>query len=280
MRYFMSSLCAMFVFAVLGVAGPASAEDFLIHGEFYIYDGEFGTPIAEEVYSRTETDAKESEIIEGSRGNFGEASFMIDLAKGHLGTFVEASNGFAYKDDVFWAGMAEAYARFEDTLNFMIPTGIYRSGLSVTLRAKIEGRVHVDGSLPTLPVTAYQSYDIMLASPLHREDLSHMATEKTPASGNYTIEKSVDLTVQLLENGTILEEPTNVTAYFAAKMAGITRTTRSVQQRALADFYSSLRVIALEVPEGITWTSASGVFLRDIPDIEKGFSDIAERKDK
>ena len=66
----------------------------------------------------------------------------------------------------------------------------------------------------------------------------------------------------LLPAGTVLDEPKQVTRQFLGSIQCVAAAqTQSVAGEAEADFGSTARIVAVDVPPEVTWTSASGHFV-------------------
>jgi hypothetical protein len=80
------------------------------------------------------------------------------------------------------------------------------------------------------------------------------------------VAESFSLTITLLNEGTTLEEDTIVGVEVRAGLGDMATTlsaanSHTIDSVAHVDFYHSIKIRTLIVPEGIDWTSASGVFL-------------------
>jgi hypothetical protein len=206
---------------------------------------------------------QESLLSMGPMTNYAEAGVRADLTTGYVGNFTYAVNG--YKAPNYWLiASAEASVYWKDTLYFTIPPGSYPNGLSVTMTGSLHGVLYTFGDYLS---QARQSWNVWLKRAGGGPTQYFRGTTSIISSNNVLpVAESFSLTITLLNEGTTLEEDTIVGAEVFAGLGdgGTTLSaanSHSIDSVAHVNFYHTIKIRSLMVPEGIDWTSASGVFL-------------------
>ncbi len=194
-------------------------------------------------------------------GHHAVAAYSASLTAGTLGVCGYARNGII-PDDLF-AGdaVAKAAADFKDTLTFTIPAGSYPAGVWVDIPIDLAGWMDVNGD-PAFPehVKAYVQWNFYWWDGSYLADGIHLNNYSDPAER--LVNNRLLLSECLLPAGTVLDEPEQVTRQFLAAIQCVAGAhMQMVPGEAEVDFGSTARIVAVNVPPEVTWTSASGHFV-------------------
>ena len=213
----------------------------------------------------------------GPTGNRGEGRYYADLATGSLGASAYAQNSTVPLYDYYGnfvgydhpEASGEASVGMSDRLHFTIPKGTYTSDLTITLYGQATGAVtttQYGTALGSLYAYLYGAY-------------GGGGTAQWPATpsegtamGNQTIPVDMPfaLSAVILPAGTYTTDMASYAVVHLsigqqASLQASAPASPGEQNPAIstasANFLNGLRVTALQVPEGVTWTSDSGVFL-------------------
>jgi hypothetical protein len=224
-----------------------------IDAEVYIY-AYGGTAITYDTVSHTTSGLSDSASVTGTFGDFAEGAYFVDLATASLGVYAYAYSDFDVGSQA-GGGTSEIITSFNETLTFTIAPGDYTNDLTVTLDGHLDGLIASYAENDKYYPTAYQTWSFQMgndtynngAEPCtHSIDTDFFLTSTILAAGNYTTERSVELSV----------------AASLHSVAGAP-TQEGTEAWAEVDFYNTGRFYGMNVPDGVTWTSESGVFLSD-----------------
>lgn len=203
--------------------------------------------------------------------NSGTAGFWYDLAQGAVGASVlaynnrqydwSASNWRFYDNAAAFSGVSAS-----EDLYFSIPAGSYADPIKVRLLGQVEGDLAASGNY-----TAWALIQAALGEPENpavADAWSLGDSFRASASVNNSAEHVAEafaLEATLIAPGTSLAQ--NRTVGLRVGL-GLELNAKSdvwpdqhVPGGAEALFASTLKIYAVEVPEGVTWTSSSGSFL-------------------
>jgi hypothetical protein len=265
--------------ALLGAAAPVAGAGYSVGGYVSAYASPSG-PATERGTSLIDlaTLASDDLTVNGSTGagNFARARFRADLSTGELGAYSETVNAFDpdWPDpgSNSWLGArAVSDAQFTDTLLFTIPAGTYSGGLVATLTGRMTGQIVLPGVAQGTSVVGSSSWGVEFQRTLGgnntldsiNESSGLLYAASTPQT--YTVDRPFSLQINLLDAGTVLTAPgvvdARVTAYIGHPAANAVEVFPNESASATADFYGSLKLQSVGAPPGVTWTSASNVFL-------------------
>lgn len=214
--------------------------------------------------------------------NTGWAGVRYDLAKGSVGAFAWAYNNRQFDYSVwdyrfFDNATAAAGVGVADDLYFTIPAGSYPDPLKVTISGLVQGEMVATGNY-----SVHATYKASLGAPENRAvpkvwsvnqgsffDGAHFVNNALNVNELFSLEAT------LLKPGTTLLESKTVGLRLGLLLGDggtISAYTpvlwdQRVQGSARSMFGNTMRIYALDVPDGVTWTSSSGVFLSDIQPI-------------
>jgi hypothetical protein len=275
--------CAMIrVAALCGatfMAATAAAAGYSVGGTVSVFASPSG-PATERFTLLVDqaTQASDDLTVSGDTGvnNFGQARFRADLATGQLGSFSLVANAldpdWPYPGANSWLGArAVADAQFSDTLFFTIPVGTYANGLVARLNGRMNGQIALPGVAQGDSPIGFSSWGVEFQRILGGNNNFATINESTgvllstTAPQTYVIDTPFTLQINLLDPGTVLTAPVvvdaRVSAYIGRPFANEVEVFANESAVAEADFYDSLKLQSVGVPAGVTWTSASQVFL-------------------
>jgi hypothetical protein len=209
-------------------------------------------------------------LLTGSiAGNTAEAGLLVDLASGSFGQY---AGGLAPLANVYGGGTAyvDAQLSFHEGFRFHIPAGTYPDGLSVTYRGLLGGSLHAtgterSGSLDPRRSNVQQTVWLNLGGPYGGDSfsLSRVAyADDNPLS----VMTGLDLTVPLLPAQTDLPADLETSLVLSGSLTvrGGAHNFYPYPDESSSfnsDFAHTLKFTEIDAPVGVTWDSASGVFL-------------------
>ena len=165
-----------------------------------------------------------------------------------------------------------------DDLYFTIPAGSYADPLKVTISGLVQGNMAAAGNYG-----AHATYKAALGAPENPAVPPAWSLEQNSffAGAHITntalsVYEPFSLEATLLKPGTTLVESKTVGLRLGLTLGdGGTVSAQTpvvwpdphLQGSAQSQFGSTMRIYALDIPAGVTWTSSSGVFLTDIQPI-------------
>lgn len=201
------------------------------------------------------------------------AKYRADLTTGTLTARAEGES--AYYDCCNWSlfrGDAKVWVSFEEMLYFHIPDGNYPDGVYVTLYGRADGLLHARGNNMA---AAQGSYEMKFWS---ANDVNLISSEILEVKGandpyhyddrNCPVNDPLALRIAIVPAGTTLTESSTVEAYISGNIGTngvLSIAAASGEQQGVADAHLRIQVMSVDVPPGIEWTSASGVFLSCLP---------------
>ena len=189
----------------------------------------------------------DSQTVSGDYGDYATGSYYANLATGSIGT-----HAYAEKDSAPGHAGSTAYATFVETLTFHIPTEVRTEDLYVTLNGHFDGTVATSGD----GVTAYQKWYFRLGGGLGYDTFDDGNTRY-----DQSISTDFSLTAPIFKNG--FTSTLTLSAYLKSVVS--VPGLAEAGSWADVDFSSTAQFLSLDTPDGVTWTSESGVFLDDAP---------------
>ncbi|MBN2132898.1 MAG: PEP-CTERM sorting domain-containing protein [Sedimentisphaerales bacterium] len=254
---------ALAVLCTLALLPTAVHAEFRVRGELSV--GASGATTYNEEYNIAGQESLSgSASVTGTVGDWASGAYYTNLATGSLGT-----RAYAYGDgdkfsSVGGGAKSTAFAYFYDTLTFYIPSGNYADDLYVSLDGHLDGTIGTYGADSSYYPTAYQTWYFLFSSGLGGNTLY--------SNGAYPYYESINtdflLTSKLLSKGEYANDRT-VTVRLQASLKSVVSVPSQLYTTedawADVDFYSTGKFLSLDTPDGVTWTSESGVFLSDVP---------------
>ena len=198
---------------------------------------------------------------DGNTGNYAAIKYSADIATGEIKSYEYAQSDNVYKSSA--TGRINGVG-FSDTLTFTLAAGTYDDDVEISLVGAITGSLDSN-----LDAGARIQYYITFGF----ETLFHDYTVNPDEDRSINVNDPFSLTKILVTAGTELLTPTEfsyaLTASFANDYAWATGSgahsnsynTGTYESVGEVDFYNTLQFTDVIVPDGVTWTSESGVFL-------------------
>jgi len=207
----------------------------------------------------------------GLHGQWSVARYHVDLASGRIGTYVRGYN--PPKEGVVPEGAgAQAEVGCLDTLRFTVPAGHYPNGLVATLRGRLTGNLAAVGRVGSNFSYASQYALVVFqggGSPPGSDYRWAYNVSVLPEQPPRAVSEAFVLSTWLALPGDNYTLPRTRQVSFAARLeahaSAVGWTAPGQVSEGISDFGGSLRLLAMESPPGVTWTSASGVFLAGRP---------------
>ena len=271
---------ALVLFMAIGILIPSQAyATYSVGGGLYAYAGPDGDIVNRDTSGLTAS--SDSGVSSGNDEAVAESRYFANLATGSLGTYISGDNPDAkgYHN----SANAKASAYFSDRLQLTIPEGKYDDDLSVTLSGYVNGSLEAFGWNGIKDDEARARYSNVHETGLFsiggglggdtfalaKSDTETYA-DKSHSVVSRTFSQTFDLTARILYAGEYLTSRTvdlSVTASLGGSGTALNFYGCGINADGstsmLSDFYSTGGFSSFNVPEGVTWTSESGVFLTE-----------------
>jgi len=179
-------------------------------------------------------------------GNNAAARASADLASGSLRTYAWAQ----YTDpSPYWHTNGQARSQLREGLLFELAPGHYEDGAVVTVLGYLSGSLAAVGSYPGTHAT------VSCQASFFGRDFEYSASEG-PFVG-----ESIQLSAPLITPGSTLTDPLEIPADVYASLVTEAQVKPTEVSSARCDFGGTFRFTEVQVPEGVRWTSESGLFL-------------------
>lgn len=261
MVYFTVNLLLILAF-IVGL--PLQANAYSIHGNVRAYAAYGGDSINRSTNGGAATYLSDSASSLGDSGTSAASAYFADLSTGLLGTYIAGANPYA---DVYGIGAAsaESTVSFNDSLTFYIPAGTYTSDLYVSADGFVNGVLSAfgcDGGERCSNV--FEIWTFGFGNDFLGVQSNDTATY--PDNSPNVISESFTLSTRILSAGTYLTDQiayASIGATLQGKGVALNLypSTGDTSTSFLADFDNTGGFTSLSAPDGVTWTSDSGVFL-------------------
>ncbi len=264
-NWFGRAAVGLVVFLILFCAvAPVMAAEYHVKGDLYAYAHNAGTPIIRDIPLGEGTSIADSATQVGPSGNIATSSYYANLATGSIGTYIY---GYGPHADEYGGGGAsvECSTHMDDRIYLTIPAGTYDEDLYVFMNGHIEGTISASGIDGDRASNAYQTWYFLLGSTLGGGGTVSVRTPNVyPDTSPYVVNESFELNARVLYAGTYASERVvalSVIASLKSKGGALGTYPYGDQTTSvLCDFYNTGQFTSFIVPDGCTWTSASGVF--------------------
>ncbi|MGB5398540.1 MAG: hypothetical protein WBN96_15445 [Gammaproteobacteria bacterium] len=204
--------------------------------------------------------------LQGNANNVAISQYYADLATGGLGAQSYAVNGQDTNGN--WLGsLAITEVDMFDTLYFTVPAGTYSQGVDVVANGWVNGSLSRIG---TVGGTASSSFvaEFGAGSTYSFDEVINRINEETDwsISDNFTLSQTLVAPGTTLTSDEIFSR--RIWISFGAQASLTASTLDAVASGSVyanSDFFNSARISSIQTPGGVTWTSASGVFLSAVP---------------
>ncbi len=179
-------------------------------------------------------------------GNNAYARTYANLASGALRTYAWAQY---VEPNAYWHTRGESRAQVRDTLTFVVAPGHYADGAVVTVSGRLSGWLEGIGSYPGTHGKVNCQASFLGKEFEFVSDL------------NLVVNEYFQLGAPLINPGSTIENPLEIQAVIYASLYSEAQVKPSEVSTALSDFGGTFQFSELKVPDGVTWTSESGLFL-------------------
>ncbi len=251
--------------AVVG-AGQATAN-VLLQYEHYVYAvGSDGIPIMgeENLPGQTSYEAEYTKSGHPEAGNYGHVHYAADLATGRVQAYAFSQG----RVTDFWPYHFAATGKVEricvrDEITFVVPAGTYPEGVTVTLHGTFKGSLwsEVGAGAQTLASVNFGAAGFNVS-------LDPVGIQE---AGTRFYDEVLELSLELVSPGNHLDQDTSFSRDLIARIGPMTIWSVAlntgngyVSGAAEGQFFdgdNGVSITDLEVPQGVTWYSESGVFL-------------------
>lgn len=243
------------VICATGWSSEARAQDHAAFG-WIEARADDGTHVTRETFaSEGRLSDAYSATTSGSYGNRSVAAYHGSLAAGIVGTYSHSHRpGLSLVSAHTLAG---ARVEIFDELTFTLPAGEYPEDVFAVLQGDYDGYLGASGNYGT---SVSQTLEVYLGFERFYEYLLDYGDQGN--DGFYA--DTFTLSTRLLWGGQTLATPLVTTRQVSAFSRSFTSTPGYIDDSAEtsdSNFASSLRILSVDVPPGVTWTSDSGVFL-------------------
>lgn len=251
--------CIVALVLIIALGSPASA--YRVSYEYYVYASDSdGTPIMDEAYLDGVAYCQASYRKDGGYGNYGTADYRASLRAGTV-----QMHAHAHGTQISLYNFPSATGRVErvefmDNLTYSVPAGTYPDGVEVSISGWGRGEITsaVGGGAQAFLWVSHgaEVYE------------TGLLTAGIAEANTVVVDDSFTLIQQLVAPGTTLATAATYDRQVVALIhRGWTWTVAYnpgggyVTGDGTIDFTEGLRITAVNVPPGVTWTSESGQFL-------------------
>lgn len=242
---------AVIALALGGSAPPLTAQQPTLSGQCRAsVDGvEIERP---EIVTSTATEISDQCIVQGAA--YAEARYSASVTRGTVGIYSgESTPGW------HWAS-AWAYVVLDDYLSFTIRAGDYPNGLY----ARVSGLIHGSADVANLDCSTNASQMLQVRNQVSfgtmKAVVEFQMTPLCAESRNVVVPFQWDYPLVL--PGTSLAQPQVVVVEARAELG--VAASGSARGSAKGDFANTARFLSVSVPPEVTWSSASGAFLKQV----------------
>ena len=213
----------------------------------------------------------DSVYAEGPAGNSASLASRVDFARGALAIGGDSNNAYAAADDRYLGANATGVVALRETLSVVLPAGFYADALSVRVPTRVTGAIVTSGPAEGLNfVNGLVRWDLSLFNISGAGGPGTSYTNNTgfvSRTDSTAVDELVDLVAELVPAGTDLAVDTTFEFQLDAQLWVIRNESFSpfAPNSSEVDFASTLRFLAVETPLGLSYDSASGVFLSAVP---------------
>lgn len=263
-RFSVNLLISIFIIAL-----PLQANAYSVSGNVLAWGASDGVLTDRTLNGGTATALSDSASSLGSGGASAQSAYFVDLSTGLLGTSISGYNPNTYDNSI--AASAESTVSFNESLTFTIAAGTYASDLYVSAHGFVNGVLSASGCDAGLNPRCANVFEIWTFG-FGTDSLGVQSSDTLtyPDNSPNIISENFTLTTRVLTAGTYETDQTAF-ASIGASLQGKGGTlggfslNGATETSFVADFYNTGGFTSLATPDGVTWTSDSGVFLSAVP---------------
>lgn len=247
---------------------PRDAAGYGISYDYYVYaTGSDGIPIMDDqtINGLAEIHEIHTKTGDPGAGNYGQVNFYANLHTGSVGARSFANGGVTDYWPYGFVATGRTYnIGFFIYLYFTVPAGYYADGVEVSVSGVARG-VLSSTEAAGAKATYYIHFGFTTLSP----GLMEIGVDEDNEIG---FTHPFTLTQQIVGEGATLGTTTEYSlqlqAYISSNWAWSVRHGTSPNYTigsSLIDFYNGIQFSSVNVPEGVTWDSESGIFMDQVP---------------
>jgi hypothetical protein len=254
----------VFIFFVCS-ALPTEATHYVRYDYTVNAHGDVPNSITDAAYLYDETfvEGEYTLVGETGAGNYATIKYLADIAAGRIFSFAKVvgvhEGGYNY-----YGGTARIeHIEFREEIVFSIPAGTYPDGLYADLSGRIVGTY-----ASAVGAGAMIIGWVSLGSSVYDTGILSVGMGD---AGSFRIDEPISLTVMLASPGQTFSLLTEITktlsVYHHRNLCWANEYNTGsgyVIGSSENDFYGGIQITALDPPDGVTWTSESGVFLSNV----------------
>lgn len=222
---------------------------------------------ADILYNQTFVEGEYTQVGDTGDGNYATVKFLADIGSGRIFSFAKAV-GVHVGGYEYYGGTARVeHIQIRDEIEFSIPPGTYPEGLYADLSGRMVGMYSSEVGAGAM-ITGWVS----LGSSVYDTGILSVGLGD---AGSFQVDEPISLTVMLASPGSSFSVLTKVTKilsiYHHRNLCwAVEYNTGSgyVIGSAENDFYGGIQIYGIDTPDGVTWTSESGVFLSDVSSVD------------
>ena len=248
---------------------PAKAAHYVRYDYTVSAHGITTETVTDAAYLYDETFVEGEFTLAGNAGagNYGTVKFLADIAAGQIFSYARMV-GVQEDGYLFYGGSARVeFIEFREELEFSIPAGTYPDGLYADLSGRMIGMYSSEVGAGA-QITGW----ISLGSAVHDTGILSVGVGD---AGSIQVDESFTVTTTLAFPGSSFAVLTKVSrtlsVYFHRNLCwAVEYNTGSgyVTGSAENDFYGGIQIYAIDPPDGVTWTSESGLFLSNVSSVD------------
>jgi len=255
-----STLILVVTALILPAVWAAPVAAFEVAYNYYAYaTGSDGIPISDYDTLEGEWFFSGDHTKTGAAGNYGTARFYADLSTATVSAFAR-THGVHDGPYSFPSGTGRVERiDFEDHLVFTVPAGFYADGVQVSLLGRAQGTIFSE-----VGASARARCYVQLGGSTYHVELQEVGIEE---SGTIVVDEDFTVTLELVSPGSTLNQAEEFRKVVRAAIRRAWTSSNaynpgggSVIGDAEVDFEDGLRILAVQVPPGVGWTSESGFF--------------------
>jgi len=246
-----------------------SATPFYVDGVVHVHAVQAPDSIYRSTGILPQTTLSDFATVQGPVNNVAISQYYADLSTGRLGAQASATNGpFTYPNGyVIWYGAcASTLIEMYDTLHFTVPAGTYDQGVNVVAQGWVDGGLSRMGDYGG---TAIASFGADFGSGIGSNYSFNKRIDRNNGETGWSISDNYALSSTLVSPGSTLSSDQTFSRSIRLYFGLPTILTASTEDNVLptgssfanADFFNTAGISSIVTPSGVTWTSASGVFL-------------------
>jgi len=249
---------------------PATATTYVRYDYTVSAYGDVTNSITDDayLYDQTFVEGEYTQVGDTGAGNYTTVKFLADIAAGRIFSYTKAvgvhEGGYNY-----YGGTARVeHIEFREEITFTIQSGTYPEGLYADLSGRMVG-TYASAVGAGAQITGWVSFGFSVYD-------TGILSVGLGDAGSFRIDEPISLTVTLALPGSSFSVLTEITktlfvSHHRNLCWAVEYNTGSgyVIGSSENDFYGGIQIYTIDPPDGVTWTSESGVFLSTVSSIDE-----------